>query len=690
LANDLYNQLTQEGYKVFFSRITLEDKLGTAYEPYIFAALNSAKVMVVVGTKPEFFNAVWVKNEWSRYLALIKGGAKKTLIPAYRDMDPYDLPEEFSHLQAQDMGKLGFMQDLLRGIKKIIGADSPKAEVKETVVINNAADAGIENLLKRVFMFLEDGDWKSADEYCEKILDVDSENARAYLGKLMAELQVKKQEKLAECENPFDDKNNYKKVLRFADEKLASELRGYVTHIKERNEAARLAGIYNSAVRIMRSAKAESDYKSAAKEFKSIPGYKDSDALAKECLEKAEVAKKEAEAAKKEAEAKAKAKAEAARKEAEAKAEAARKEDEAIAEAVRKKAEAERIAKENKRKRIKKITTISAAAAAVLLAFVIVLDNVILPPIRYKKANEYMANGQYSEAVSLLMKAGNYKDSEELIKPYRNKFDSVISAGYNHTVGLKANGTVVATGSNEFGQCNVYSWTDIVAVSAGDFHTVGLKADGTVVAVGNNRDGRCDVDSWSDIVAISAASDHTVGLKADGTVVAVGHDSKDGECDVRSWTDIVAISAGGIVTMGLKSDGTVVAVGYNDGRCNVGSWSNIVAISAGTNHTVGLKANGKVVTAGGGNIDGRRNVWLWSDIVAIDADDCTVGLKANGKVVAAGSNKQGQRNVRLWSDIVAVANGDEHTVGLKADGTVVATGNNENGQCNVSSWQLLN
>ena len=88
LANDLYHQLTQEGFKVFFARITLEDKLGTAYEPYIFAALNSAKVMVVIGTKPEYFNAVWVKNEWARFLAQIKNDADKILIPAYKDMDP--------------------------------------------------------------------------------------------------------------------------------------------------------------------------------------------------------------------------------------------------------------------------------------------------------------------------------------------------------------------------------------------------------------------------------------------------------------------------------------------------------------------------------------------------------------------------------------------------------------------------
>ena len=95
LANDLYHQLTQEGFKVFFSRITLEDKLGAAYEPYIFAALNSAKVMVVIGTKPEYFNAVWVKNEWARFLAQIKNGADKILIPAYKDMDPYNLPKNF-------------------------------------------------------------------------------------------------------------------------------------------------------------------------------------------------------------------------------------------------------------------------------------------------------------------------------------------------------------------------------------------------------------------------------------------------------------------------------------------------------------------------------------------------------------------------------------------------------------------
>lgn len=292
LANDLYHQLTQEGFKVFFSRITLEDKLGTAYEPYIFAALNSSKVMVVLGTKPEHFNAVWVKNEWSRYLALSKkSGGKKILIPAYKDMDPYGLPEEFSHLQAQDMSKLGFMQDLIRAIKKIANADETKAMVKENVVVGSG-NANVASLLERAFLFLEDGKWKDADIYCEKVLDMDPKNAEAYLGKLMAELKVSSRRYLAYYTKPFDDKENYRKVIRFGDEKLKTEMGGYIAHVNERIENARLTGIYNGAVNAMNAANNELAFKAAAEAFKTIPGFKDADSLVKQCLDKADVYRK--------------------------------------------------------------------------------------------------------------------------------------------------------------------------------------------------------------------------------------------------------------------------------------------------------------------------------------------------------------------------------------------------------------
>lgn len=64
---------------------------------------------------------------------------------------------------------------------------------------------------------------------------------------------------------------------------------------------------------------------------------------------------------------------------------------------------------------------------------------------------------------------------------------------------MKSDGTVIAVGDNENGQCNVSDWTDIVSVSAGYYHTIGLKSDGTVVAVGDNEFVQCDLYNWIDI-----------------------------------------------------------------------------------------------------------------------------------------------------------------------------------------------
>lgn len=129
LAQEIYDALTEKGYKVFFSRITLEDKLGKEYEPYIFAALSSAKVMLAVGTKYEYFNAVWVKNEWMRFLEMMKEDKSKTLIPCYADIDAYDMPSEFRNFQGQDMNKIGFKQDLVRGIGKLVGGGEAPAPI---------------------------------------------------------------------------------------------------------------------------------------------------------------------------------------------------------------------------------------------------------------------------------------------------------------------------------------------------------------------------------------------------------------------------------------------------------------------------------------------------------------------------------------------------------------------------------
>ena len=823
IANDIYYQLTEEGFKVFYSAITLEDKLGEAYEPYIFAALNSAKVMLVLGTKPEYFNAVWVKNEWSRYLQLMKTNRSKLLIPCYRDMDAYDLPEEFSHLQSQDMGKIGFINDVIRGIKKVIQKNETKPEtvVKETVVQQIQGNTDTAPLLKRAFMFLEDGDFKSAEEYCEKVLDINPECAEAYLGKLMVDFKIGRKENLKNLDNPFSDNINYQKIMRFGDENLKNEISGYIEEINQRNENARIARIYNDAVGMMRM-NTESSYKEAKKNFESINGYKDSTELIEKCKTKiAEI------------------------KEAEKIEEAKRQEEE------KRRIKQLQIERENRERKAKTIVCILAIIAVVIIAVINLLTRVVIPSVKYNNALELMQNGNYEEAISVFTEVKGYKDSVKLIdaskknmkyeeaisliksepslalemfeelgdfkdskdkckeviynqalsfmdagqyedamqkfeevgfdfkdsedkykeiiynqaidymnsekydeamqkfeevgfdfKDSQEKYDEIelkaynqaidcmkagkysqamktfeklgfdykdsqekydeakkklkeyyqkssrksISTGEFHTVGLKSNGTVVATGYNRDGSCNVSGWGNIVSVSAGGYHTVGLKSDGTVVAIGRNRYGQCDVSGWTDIVAIATGYEHTIGLKSDGTVVAVGDNSK-GKCSVSGWTDIVAISTSDSHTIGLKSDGTVVAVGNNkDGQCDISSWTDIVAIATGDSHTVGLKSDGTVV-ATGNNSNYQCNVWKWEDIVSVSANDYqSVGVKLDGTVFVAGSNDYSQSDVSDWNNIIAVSAGNNHAIGVKSNGTLVVVGTNDHGECDVSGW----
>ena len=227
IAQDVYQALVQKGYKVFFSRITLEDKLGQEYEPYIFAALNSAKIMLAFGTDYEYYNAVWVKNEWSRFLSLIEKGANKTLIPCYKGIDAYDMPKEFARLQAQDMGKVGAMQDLLRGIEKILGAKNKNTVTAPVPSALREGDLTRMGLLRRTFMFIEDGDWSNADRYAEKILDIDPENGEAYLAKAMADLRIPNLVTLTNV-TYFENNPNTQKALRYGSDALRNDILGFI------------------------------------------------------------------------------------------------------------------------------------------------------------------------------------------------------------------------------------------------------------------------------------------------------------------------------------------------------------------------------------------------------------------------------------------------------------------------------
>lgn len=291
------------------------------------------------------------------------------------------------------------------------------------------AEATVESLLKRANMFLEDEEFQRADEYAERILDIDPECAQAYLIKLCCDFKVKNSASLGNLKQPFTENNNYKKIIRFGDSALKKELKGYVTKAEENKK---------------------NEHENQLAHQKSL-------------------------------------------------------------EAIRKK---------------------------------------YLPASR------------------------------------------MISIGEKHIVCLKSDGTVVALGNNDYGQCNVSEWRDIVAVAAGRLHTVGLKADGTVVAVGFNELKQCNVSNWTNVHNIAAGYWQTAGIIINGNqvlTVAVGEGGKR-QLGVDHWRYRVALALGNEHTVGIDYQGFILATGSNEyGQCNVKDWRDLVAIAAGEYHTVGVK-----------------------------------------------------------------------------------------------------
>ena len=166
-GQDFYNLLTSRGYRVFFSAATLKSLAGEEYEPYIYAALQSARVMIVIATGAENVNSPWVKNEWQRFLLLMREDKGRLLIPAVSGMRPEELPADFSHLEAVSLNEMTGAAILLERTNATVHKEEQQVALPEVVRGN---------------IELEDGEWAVAQRWFEQALNANPRSGEAYLG----------------------------------------------------------------------------------------------------------------------------------------------------------------------------------------------------------------------------------------------------------------------------------------------------------------------------------------------------------------------------------------------------------------------------------------------------------------------------------------------------------------------------
>lgn len=261
-----------------------------------------------------------------------------------------------------------------------------------------------------------------------------------------------------------------------------------------------------------------------------------------------------------------------------------------------------------------------------------------------------------------------------------------------------------ALGNNEYGQCNVKDWNNVVDIATPFRATVGLRADGTLLATGDNTFGQCNVEKWNDIIQIEAAGIALCALKSDGTVLTTNEDNTSYivQEEISDWTHISSFAYSGGMIVGVMDNGTVVycVSESNNDDYELRSWDNIKTVKIFSNNlVVGLKNDGTVVMSSHYNT--FYDISGWTDIIDVDEVEmgtALIGLRSDGTVLkteTASMSGTERFNVSDWNDIVSISCGYDHVVGLRSDGTVVACRDsasskeylNGDKECAVEDWK---
>lgn len=708
VARRIYDELEKRGIKTFFSEVTLRDRIGEDYEPIIYKALYSCKFFILVAASEENMNSAWVKNEWSRFRdrvfdenltgagCAVFEGISPSVLPAFLRGQGINLakyPAGGYEIEIADAlsAKFGFThkndeaEEIRRQIEEQKKAFEEQQRALEERLKNVAAtatpaagaSATVNSLLKRAKQESESGDYDAAQNYYNKVLDADPENAEAWLGLFYASNRVKDAEgigdiaegKLAEkvpvrASAPSGKDRRENLYGQLAALKGTAEDCDRCVSINKQYVGKMLGGKYFVNAEKYATANTREEVLLLREAFMALLNEKNA-ALAEQ--------KKEIEGQIGEVAEEMRLIEEGLRRAAERK-----RQEEARKAAEERRQQEEWARRRRRRKRAKRIAIASCIGVVVLaVAGFFAVRSLIIIPNRYEEAKNTLEQGDYEQAVALFEKLGDYEDSEDLLKESYYGL-----AGQYETEGetyLAATTYGKAAGYSDAWEKSYALWSNFVPKDTWDVYYSNAEDNHRLYFVG--EDGKvyhsafgsssAEVyEDWENVVSVGIYFDKVYALTEEGKVFCSNSYCQD---LIKNWEHIVQIEVGSVPheVYALKADGTVLVSEKRSGGCNSGDaidvsgWKDIRMISCCGSFISGVKSDGSVLFSGfNGNNENNLAAGEYETVFAVDGG--VVALREDGTAALSGAL---QRNfdTDACTDLAYVS-GD---YGVRTDGTVV-------------------
>ncbi len=233
------------------------------------------------------------------------------------------------------------------------------------------------------------------------------------------------------------------------------------------------------------------------------------------------------------------------------------------------------------------------------------------------------------------------------------------------------------------------SGADFIRVTAGTDHSLALKADGSIVAWGRDWWGQVsNTPTGTGFVAVAGGSMHSAAIDSNSSIVCWGSDTSGQISGTPTGTGFVQIDSGSHGLAALKSDGSIVCWGSDSyGQVsNAPTGTGFVHVACGAYHMTALKVDGSIVTWGQDAWNQVTNSPTGTGFTAVDAGGSfSIALRADGSIAAWGIEDQGTfdwgqvTNAPTGTGYIEVAAGTSFAYGIHSNGSIEGWGRDYNG-----------